>query len=452
MPILDYSQVTQGFSPFKAVLEGAQLAQNQQFGAQRLAMAEQQRRQAEIEAQQAQEKKDKLAAFGQMKNKSMQDYQTFLDENPDLYNDIKGAFSQRTEQQQKTDTMEMLTIHELLRSGKVDLAKENLQELIQANRNSGNEAKAKGLESALQSLDMGEEGVQGAESMTGAMLAATAPDLFQRLYKVEGQDTVQSSEILPDGGYIEVMRSGRVKTVDAEGNELTGKAKADYIKKARDYGVDIEGMKAGIREKKKLEEQLDTKAQITAQEEAARQAEKKRVEFFDQYQKIQENINTLDEGIAIIEKGLAEGKDLGLGPIRKYFPAWGATAQSLKNVTDRLGLKVISSVTFGALSAKELEMAMRTAVPPNMKGRELAQWLKDRKVAQEKLGAYLAEAANFIGSEKEGGGVNTIADWMKIVEAKKGRSVPTPGQTDITRTSINDLMNRFMQLEKEKGQ
>lgn len=425
MPILDYSQVTQGFSPFKSIMEGAQLAQQQQFGQERLLQAEQQRQQQALEAQQAQEKKDRLAAFGAMKNKSFRDYQTFLDENPDLYSDIKGAFSQRSEQQQQNDVMEMLTTHELLRSGKIDMAKENLQELATANRNSGNEQRAKGYEMALQQLDMGDEGIQAAESMTGAMLAAVAPDLYQKRYGMQGEDTVQSSEILPDGSSIALMRKGNVRVTDAEGNILKGKAAAEAVKKAKEYGITIEGLKSGIREQKKLEEQLGTKAQITAQEEAAKLAEKKRGEFFDQYQNIQKNIMTIEEGIQIIEKGIAEGKDLGVGPIRKYFGAWGQTANQLKNVANRMGLNVVSSVTFGALSESELKMAMETAMPTTLKGPALLQWMKDRKSAQEKLASYLAEAANFIGSEKEGGGVNGIADWMKIVESKKGKTVTT---------------------------
>ena len=108
---------------------------------------------------------------------------------------------------------------------------------------------------------------------------------------------------------------------------------------------------------------------------------------------IEENVLNMKEGVRLIDEGA------NVGPIDKWLPSFKATTVKLDNLKARLGLDVISSVTFGALSAKELEVAFDTAVPPNLQGPALKDWFNERIEKQEKLFAALEDAGIFLAGE-----------------------------------------------------
>lgn len=164
-------------------------------------------------------------------------------------------------------------------------------------------------------------------------------------------------------------------------------------------------------------EQTQRRLQEAGGKKQVEQAVEASQKFAEQYEKIQTNIGTIDEAINIIQKGIDENKYLGVGPIQKYFPKWTEASAQLQNVANRMGLNVVSSVTFGALSEGELKLAMTTAVPSNLNGPELLKWMKDKKASQEKLADYLRSASLFISSQRPDGTYNTVQDWMK-----KGRT------------------------------
>ena len=58
---------------------------------------------------------------------------------------------------------------------------------------------------------------------------------------------VQSSNILDDGTVIQVLKSGGTRVVDPAGNVLSGAARAEAIKSAQNYGIDIQSARAGGR-------------------------------------------------------------------------------------------------------------------------------------------------------------------------------------------------------------
>ena len=200
-----------------------------------------------------------------------------------------------------------------------------------------------------------------------------------------GPDTVQSSEILPDGTRLITMRSGKTIVEDAAGNALTGEARAEAIKKGREYGIEITGRGA----KERGIGTLDAET-IGAS--------------FKTIEKIQANLSNLDAAIAAIDDGA------NTGVIAQKFPSWNASTIALKNVRNRLGLDVIGSVTFGALSEQELDLALETALPTNLNEAELRQWLVDKKTAQQKLSDYLTEQVVFL---REGN--NSVADWVEYI-------------------------------------
>jgi hypothetical protein len=84
-----------------------------------------------------------------------------------------------------------------------------------------------------------------------------------------------------------------------------------------------------------------------------------------------------------------------------------------------MGLDVISSVTFGALSESELKFALDTALPTKLEPKALREWLVEKKRVQGLLANELRSAASFLGTPG-----NTIADYIKKqeVEAEKTKT------------------------------
>lgn len=369
-----------------------------------------------------------LAAFSQKEDKTPEDVQKLIFKYPVLNKQLDQSLQNLTEQQKENRISQLTPIYMALNKGNTDVAKAQVDELIAAYQNSGNEFEAKNLQTLKSNIELDPQGAITSSELL--IYKAMGPEALQQYLtasqkaKTETEEGLKgrfqpSTEKGPDGTIWAMNDKGEVTVKDITGKVLEGEEARKAWLKSKEYGVDIANRTTYGKESGRLSAQKGTKAEIQQEVSAAQEAEKKKTQFYDQYEKIQENINTLDEGIAIIEKGLAEKKDLGVGPIRRYFPKWGSTANQLNNVANRLGLNIISSVTFGALSEKELEVATQTAMPTNLRGQALLDWMKTRKAAQEKLAAYLSDAANFVGSPKEGGGINTVADWMAYNEAKK---------------------------------
>jgi len=124
----------------------------------------------------------------------------------------------------------------------------------------------------------------------------------------------------------------------------------------------------------------------------------------------------LDKQISILEEAhtaLMGGAESGA--LSRYAPSIKKETIQLENAAKRLGLGVISSVTFGALSASELKVAMDTALPLHLSEEDLKAHIKEKQAALTKIRDTMEEAAIFFS---EGG---TKVDWLKKQrEIRKG--------------------------------
>ena len=136
--------------------------------------------------------------------------------------------------------------------------------------------------------------------------------------------------------------------------------------------------------------------------------------------KIKKNIGNIDEAIAAIDAGASSGV------IASKLPNITAASIQLANVRNQLGLDVIGSVTFGALSEGELNLALDTALPTNLAPKDLKAYLLNKKTAQTKLAGYLTEQATYLS--KKG---NTLAGWLEKVE-NRGNSAPSELPAGVT--------------------
>jgi len=194
----------------------------------------------------------------------------------------------------------------------------------------------------------------------------------------EKRDEVQSSKILPGGLVQQVMKSGEVRTVEPEQENI------DKIKEAEERGAELQGLRAGERG-------------------AASGAIKQSIKAFEGMAGARKNISLYDEGIKLLEE---EGANTG--PIEKMFPSFKAATVKLDNIQDNLGLNVIQNTTFGSLSEQELKFALDSTMPQGLNPEQLSKWMKDKREAQMKLANYLEEAAIFLGTPG-----NTVADFLR---------------------------------------
>jgi len=151
---------------------------------------------------------------------------------------------------------------------------------------------------------------------------------------------------------------------------------------------------------------------------AAGEAAIKRSElYFDKVDAARASVSTIDEAIAAIDNGASTGV------VTQYFPSLRQSSKQLDSAARRMGLNVVSAVTFGALSEGELALAMDTAMAKSMERPELRKWLLDRKNAQLKLAGYLESAAIYLGQTNEEGEPHTTASWA---EMQKGKAKDDP--------------------------
>ena len=212
--------------------------------------------------------------------------------------------------------------------------------------------------------------------------AATRLDAKRAQMEATTGVEVQSSRQLDDGTTVMVMKDGTRRVLDPQGRLVEGEAAAQAIVQANKVGTALQGERAGARSGATL-------AQGVAKE------------AFTTLGNIRSNITSLDKVAALLDK-----PGVSTGVIESQLPTWDASTIELRNMRSRLGLDVIGSVTFGALSEGELNLALDVALPTNLSPPDLKKWVLSKKAAQEKLAAYLSEQVIFLNIDG-----NTLGDW-----------------------------------------
>ena len=211
----------------------------------------------------------------------------------------------------------------------------------------------------------------------------------------EDARNVQASKILDGGVIVYAFNDGTRKVVDGLGNEVTGEEAQKAITEAEERGIELQGERSGAR-------RAGTVGVDTA------------LAAFEKVGEIRTNIANLEEAKRLLLPEDQGGGGANSGQLADLLPNWKASTIALENVKNRLGLDVVGSVTFGALSESELNMALNTALPTNMPEAQLIQWLDDKIKAQNKLMAYLNDQAIFLSD-----GDKTVGDWLRHVREKQ---------------------------------
>jgi len=419
---------------------------------QRRVRMQEQAKQQEMEAAKAQYAADLQAAI---ENPTQSAWNEMIAKYPQQYKAFESARKSYGEERVKSEFNEGAEISMVLENGREDLALPLITRAIEARKNSGQPAGV--YQRVADALEAGD--TNAAQATVNAYLAFADPDRFKKMVdaktavtaeqrtaelfpalqaqkqaemlraqseaeksaieakyaerlqkaqlnkatrdvEAQGGDRVQSSSIKPDGTTIIVTSSGQTRVIGADGVELTGQARVDAVRDAEEFGADIQALRAGAR-----------KAGEIGQAEALR--------AFEQVGKVRSNVSNLESAIAALDAGASSGV------IESRFPNWKASTIELQNIQRQLGLDIIGSVTFGALSEGELSLALETALPLNMGEDDLRDWLSRKRDAQMKLADYLSQQARYLSVPGR-----TIGDWMQIAEqggAQPGGMAPPGG-------------------------
>ena len=127
------------------------------------------------------------------------------------------------------------------------------------------------------------------------------------------------------------------------------------------------------------------------------------------------NVNSMLENFGnakeALRSAIKQGKNV-TGFLIRYFPNVSLEAQELELAQTNLGLDVIGSVTFGALSKGELDLALSKDMPLNLNEPQLLEYIERRESALRKMKFELRKAA--IYQSKSG---NKVEDYIKMMEA-----------------------------------
>ena len=130
-------------------------------------------------------------------------------------------------------------------------------------------------------------------------------------------------------------------------------------------------------------------------------------------------------GTMIDMRRLLDGQDeVRLGFFNNLAPTTRAATARFESMANKLGIQVINSATFGALSEKELKLALDTAVPRDLGAAEMREFLDSKIAAQEKLLTELMRKQDDLNSLGSFKAFQTKENELMRENLKASRSYP----------------------------
>ena len=123
-------------------------------------------------------------------------------------------------------------------------------------------------------------------------------------------------------------------------------------------------------------------------EAGQKMAQEKGAAVFGRASGLGEQIGKLKRASELVGEGGAQ-----TGVIRALLPSFNSATAELRSIANGLGIDIINSATFGALSEKELSLALSTGLDTSLQGAALSEHIQDKINAQEKLYNQLMDDA-----------------------------------------------------------
>lgn len=329
------------------------------------------------------------------------DYAQISTQFPEFAGAINETWGALSEGRRAGISNRLTQIASSIKSGNLDLAQRLATEYADAAENSGDQAAAA---TARAMADIIKTEPEAALASLGLTLSSVSPDVARQLFG-EGAK-VQSSKIVGNGRVsVQTMTDGTTRVVDMTTNQpLEGEAAADAIAQAETAEAEAQGSRAFERTSQSNIAETETGSQAKAAESLGALQSKFVENAAESLSNVSSAIANYDRAIQAIDEGGSAGA------VARYLPDITKASAELTNAMNNLGLNVIGSVTFGALSEGELRLAMDVAVPRNLRGPQLREWLVERRDAQEKVRAAIQEQQRFLSNPN-----NSLQDWYERV-------------------------------------
>jgi len=354
---------------------------------------------------------------------SVQDFAIVAANHPDLVNEMSKMWEGMSTDRKSADVAQLFKGVTAIKAGRPDLAVQMLEDRAVAAENAGDKMEADIARATAAAIEA--DPVAGLTSL-GLLLQSVDPRAASEVFG-EGR-RVQSTNSYANGTTVVMFSDGKKEVTDAAGNILSGAEAQAAVDDAVASEARMRGANAEAVEGAKLDTRIDKGGTAAATEEAGKQAVAMSGKAFEDLNKVRTSINNIDEAIDALNRG---GR---AGAVDKYLPSITEASASLENAMNRMGLDVIGSVTFGALSEGEMRLAMSVAVPRDLSPPQLKKWLEDKKAAQEKAADALRAAAIYLGTPG-----NTLAGWLESQGSPIGPDDGS-GSQGFDPTEIDELM------------
>ena len=149
------------------------------------------------------------------------------------------------------------------------------------------------------------------------------------------------------------------------------------------------GGATGLTEQQKLTMDSD---EVLRQQDIAK-AQQVGQQAFGQMESMQGVVRELSTARRLI---IEEGASAGI--MQKYMPSFDAATSEFRAIANRLGIEVINSATFGALSETELELALSTGFPRTLTPAKTVEWIDEKIRVQNVLKDLLYKKARSLTS------------------------------------------------------
>jgi hypothetical protein len=187
----------------------------------------------------------------------------------------------------------------------------------------------------------------------------------------------------------EIRPGAGLKTSAPETDPVTGKryVVATNPNTGQVERVDVEGAVALT-----PSQQLDMEQNAALRQQDIEMAMSAGQKAFGQFESLGGSVDKLYDALGAVR----DGAETGI--IRQFLPAIDANTAQLRAIGNQLGIDIINSATFGALSATELRLALSTGLDLSLKGQALEDHIAAKIRAQEKLRNELYDKARELTS------------------------------------------------------
>ena len=171
-----------------------------------------------------------------------------------------------------------------------------------------------------------------------------------------------------------------------------------------------------------------------------REAQEKGTEYYVKAQEYRRQVDQFERIMTASEEGALSGE------LAQYLPAFDEQTAILRGLVNELGISVINSATFGALSEKEMQMAMKTNINEGLRPEELRQQVMIQIRARRKLAQEYEKLARRAKFEGDG----TWSNFIKLAMEETDRHDAVVW-SELNQGEIENLASRGIGREDYKN-